>query len=410
MAVFPKRERRTASADAVGRTGFWARLLWALIYPRRRHRTTPTIAGGLLILLSFGVGTAAYNAGNNILFITLSLMLACLVLSGVLSWLNFRRLTWRLEVAPPLRVGQPATVGLRVTNAKRILPSYGLWFELVARPVETNPIRRAETTFTARGLDVKAALARADAGERGRVPLTARIDPRGEARLEWTFVPAARGKIRIELERAGSLFPFGFLQKSLATDEQGEVVVWPAAVSYRRQPVAVARSLPGGERLARGGAGSDLLALRRYELGDSHRLIHWKASARSRRLLVRQFAAESAIGFALWFETEAVRWPRAEQFERAVALATTLAEDLFRAGRLTGARVDRDPLAPIRQVRDLEAFLDRLAVVERAGDGAARGGSPGGTSAPRHQNVVTFSPEGGQGVVARANDRVLAQT
>ena len=31
----------------------------------------------------------AYNSSSNILFITLALLLACLVLSGVLSWLTF---------------------------------------------------------------------------------------------------------------------------------------------------------------------------------------------------------------------------------------------------------------------------------------------------------------------------------
>ena len=68
----------------------WNDLLWALIFPQRSQRIKVTLPGVMLIALAFGIGTAAYNAANNILFITLSLLLACLVLSGVLSWLNFR--------------------------------------------------------------------------------------------------------------------------------------------------------------------------------------------------------------------------------------------------------------------------------------------------------------------------------
>ncbi|HYD84424.1 MAG TPA: DUF58 domain-containing protein, partial [Opitutus sp.] len=96
----------------------------------------PTVSGVLLIGLSLGIGLAAYNASNNILFITLSLLLACLILSGVLSWLNFRRVSWRLQVAPPLRAGQEAVVTLEVRNGKRVLPTYGLWFDVAARSLE----------------------------------------------------------------------------------------------------------------------------------------------------------------------------------------------------------------------------------------------------------------------------------
>ena len=39
-----------------------------------------------------------------------------------------------------------------------------------------------------------------------------------------------------------------------------------------------------------------------------------------------------------------------------------LAEDLFTAGRLTGAAVNAEEPLVIRRVRDLESFLDRLAV------------------------------------------------
>src|SRR5690349_8851675 len=114
----------------------WNALLWSLIYPQRSQRIKVTMSGVLLIGLAFGIGSAAYNAANNILFITLSLLLACLVLSGVLSWLNFRRIAWHLRLAPPLRVGQEGIVTLSVRNTKRILPTYGLWFDLLARAVE----------------------------------------------------------------------------------------------------------------------------------------------------------------------------------------------------------------------------------------------------------------------------------
>src|SRR6185369_7661527 len=118
----------------------WNALLWSLIYPRRGQRILPTIPGVMLISLSIGIGTAAYNSASNILFITLSLLLACLILSGVLSWLNLRGVRWRLQLTPPLRAGHDTVFALELRNEKRFLPTYGLWFEFAARWVDLGKI------------------------------------------------------------------------------------------------------------------------------------------------------------------------------------------------------------------------------------------------------------------------------
>ena len=390
----------------VRRTFTWSGLLWALVHPQRGHRIVPTLPGVLLIGLAMGIGTAAYNSSSNILFITLSLLLGCLILSGVLSWLNLRGVGWRLRLAAPLRAGHDAIVGLELRNRKTFLPTYGLWFELAARTLDPAVAQRAESTVTGRGIDVRAMLAKAQAAvTRGRLALRSRLEPEGEVRLEWGCKPERRGVLRVELAGVGSLFPFGFLKKEIGTEMSAEAVVWPAAVEYRRHAVIAARWPAGGERLARAGTGGDLHALRRYAVGDSHRLIHWKASARTQTLLVRQFAAESAEGFSLWLRTDAGVWTRPEQFELLVSFCGSLAEDLFRAGRLTGVAIDAGAPMPVRRVHDLEGFLDRLATVRCAEDGE-RGTEGGGRTAAEpgeargRKNVMTFAPDGARGVVA----------
>src|ERR1043166_8082419 len=183
MSSFKETEWHGPGEHSRRGTFTWSGFLWALVYPARGHRILPTIPGMVLVALSFGIGTAAYNSSNNILFITLSLLLTCLILSGVLSWLNLRGVRWRLQLAPPLRVGHDTVIALQLRNGKPILPTYGLWFEFSARPVEPSTIQRAESTVSATGSDVRAALAKADLVEsRGRVPLSSRLDPRGETR------------------------------------------------------------------------------------------------------------------------------------------------------------------------------------------------------------------------------------
>ncbi len=347
-----------------------------------------------------GLGTAAYNSSNNILFITLSLLLGCLILSGLMSSLNLLGVRWRLEAGAPWRASRPVTVGLGLRNMKKFLPTYGLWFELRLRMVEVMEVK-AETTFTARGIDVRAAMAQRNAVEAsGTVTLAERLEPRGELRLEWTLQPTKRGQARVELESVGSLFPFGFLKKNVTTEVYDDVIVWPAPVEYRRFANASARRAAGAERQSRPGSGSDLLALRRYAPGDSHRLVHWKASARTRQLLVRQAAAESTQGFSLWLQTDAETWTRPAQFELLVSFAATLAEDLFRANQLTSVRVDLGEVHPMRRVGDLEWFLDRLALLKprvAAEDGSF---SYSGDRPLRIRNILTFAPDGARGVLA----------
>jgi uncharacterized protein (DUF58 family) len=397
----------------------WARLLWSLVYPQRGHRILPTIPGVVLIGLAMGIGTAAYNSSSNILFITLSLLLACLILSGVLSWLNLRGVSWRLRLAPPLRAGHDAVVALELRNAKAFLPTYGLWFDFAARTQDAVKVLRAESTLTGRDLNVRAILAKVDAEvQDARLPLPGRLDPRGETRVEWVFRPERRGIVRVELAAIGSLFPFGFLRKDVGTDLATAAIVWPAPIEYRRHPVGSRRRTGGGERIPRAGVGGDLLALRRYAAGDSHRLIHWKASARTGQLLVRQFAAEGSEGYSLWLRTDAGIWTRPEQFEVLVSFAATLAEDLFRAGRLVGVALNGEAVAGVRRVHDLELFLNKLAVV-RPTDAtvpALAAAAPGAAESSadalivHKQHVMTFAPEGARGVAAYVDGQKAAST
>jgi hypothetical protein len=98
-------------------------------------------------------------------------------------------------------------------------------------------------------------------------------------------------------------------------------------------------------------------------------------------------------------------WTRPEQFELLVSFCASLAEDLFRAGRLTGVAIDAEAPRPVRRVHDVEAFLDRLATVRCAEDVGRAKDPDGRTAEERSQgrgrkNVMTFVPDGARGVVA----------
>lgn len=347
-----------------------------MILPHRGARNLPTVAGVLLLALAAAIAVAAYNTASNILFITLSLLLSCLLLHGLLDFLNFRRVSWRLIVKPPLRAGEESMAVVEMRNEKRVLPTHAIWFQTAA-------VR---------------------SGLEGVLPMPGRLDPGGEARAEWPFRPARRGIERVELTGAVSRFPFGFARKTVVTGLRREVRVWPARVAYELVGAAAASQRPAAIDIPRAGDGAELRNLRRYRAGDSHRHIHWKASARLGHLLVRQNAAESTATFYICFDANTGAWTRPEQFERACSLAATLAEDLYRDQQLAGVALNDEEDSPVRGLADLESFLDRLATIEP--------GEPryvARTHAPRPVATITIEPEGEGGALARLDGEVAAR-
>ncbi len=359
-----------------------------MVFPPSGQRTGLTTAGAMLILFSVAIGVAAYNSSNNILFLTLSLLLGCLILSGVLSWLNFRGLRWRLEIEPPLRVGVEHTVALAVRNDKRWLPTYSMAFEL--------ELAKNEVALP--------------------VALAGRLDARHDARLIASVRPVRRGGDELRLIGVSSAFPFGFLRKTLPAFAARAVIVWPAVIDYRRINSAWWERSSLGETQRRLGQSGDLLSLRRYQAGDSVRQIHWKATARVRQFMVRQNAAESGESFSLWVDISKTHWGDREQFELLCSFAASLTEDLFKLGRLRAAAVGDDAWRPTHQSRDVEFFLDRLALAQPASNEKARPVSkelvpqqPRGDRA-RLRNVIAFRPEGTRGVSAYVNGERTATT
>lgn len=370
LTVEPETRRREDWADPgyfykrASRAENVRRLLMSLVMPPDTPTTAPTTAGWVLIMLSMGIGMAAYNTSSNILFMTLAILLSSLILSGVLSVLNFRGLQWRMHLPVHFRAGEPARLQIEVENHKKVLPTYSIGF----RP-KADSERELDPVF-----------------------LESRLEPGGRAMLDWLFTPERRGLARVEVSGVESQYPFGFLRKTMGGRMRREVRVWPARVEYTAQWPAGKSLHQQGSLLRRSGTGADLLGLRDYRAGDPPRAMHWKASARAGRLLVRELADEMHSGFILHVETDAAMWKGREGFEAMCAVAGTLAEDFFRENRLLGVAFDDQPLHPVKRISDLHRFLDRLAVLEpgRAGTGEKR--------EPLGRYVVRFRPVGKEGV------------
>jgi uncharacterized protein (DUF58 family) len=184
-----------------------------------------------------------------------------------------------------------------------------------------------------------------------------------------------RGVYRQDAFRIVTRFPFGFLQKSRRLELKTEALVYPS-VEVTAEYMAVLPVLQGALESITKGRGQDLYALRDYVHTDSARLVHWKATARSGSLMVREFTREEESRILLVLdphsaaaETRAANSPSApmpvnERFERAVALCANIAWHFYQANALLQFRsVGMDtPLAPAE--RNIFEILGHLAVVQ----------------------------------------------
>lgn len=345
------------------------------ILPAQLQRTRLTLTGWMLIIISMGIGSAAYNTASNILFMTLSLLLSSLVLSGILSLINFKKMSWALKVPEHLQVDEIGMAEVALTNQKRIFPSMCIALQVSSSADES--IKR---------LYLKNALSAGDSKN-----------------LEWTFLPKRRGEFKIYLRGLESKFPFGFLLKSVGDTEEETLWVWPARVDYEFQPSADGRRFQTGASRRRAGSGNDLLNLRQYERGDPPRLIHWKASARMNKLMIRQLAQEGESGFHLRVNPDSDLWSP-DHIETLCSLACALSEDLFHAGQLETVQLAEDEIISVRGLRELHDFYDGLAKLERL------------PPAPAHseadtwrRNLITFKPCGEGGVTIHVDGTQAGQ-
>lgn len=333
----------------------WWRKLFALFVPPKRQRNRPTVSGWLLILIAIGIGIAAYNTASNILFLVLSFVFALLIVNGVLSVLNFQRLAWELRLPTDIRAGESVNGTLFLQNEKRLHSTRAVWFVVTV----------------------------GDASPR-RVFLRDRIQPGESTLVSFSFKVEERGEGSIQVEGPESTYPFGFLRKQTGSIARKRFLVWPA-LDPRHSPLpAPRRTTKAGGAHRRIGAGTDLVQLRDYQRGDPPRRIHWKATARTGRLMVRQLADEGSGAFLLHIDCSETLWKDAEEFERFLSKVSTVAGTLFTHNRLSGYLFNRDELHAVRHLAELNDLNDRLALAERY---------PGhiGRIAPRG-NMVRFRP------------------
>lgn len=307
--------------------------------PPRRLR--PTRAGWWFLLGILAVGVAAVNTGNNLLYFVLGMMLGAVVVSGVLSERDLRGIDVERVVGGGVHAGTPAALAYRVSCA-------GRWPRLAIGVRD----RDADGTF-------------------GPEVLFPRLDANPRRRgYERTF--AARGVRRIGEVELSTLFPFGLFRKSRRIDLESEVRVRPRLPAIDLPELLVGREDGVAPATARG-EGLDLFGLRDHREGDEARRIHWKASARLGKTIVKDPARDEPPAVLLVLRGSRPGVLFEQTVERAAGMIVGLLGEGFAVGLVAGG-VPR--LAPMAGPPAREALLDALVDVTPGGDADDAGVDP----------------------------------
>jgi uncharacterized protein (DUF58 family) len=227
-------------------------------------------------------------------------------------------------------------------------------------------------------------------------------------RTSYRHTFARRGLYTLTGYRVATKFPFALFRKSRDVDAPIDLLVYPARV---RVPRPAPRTEARGETMAhRTGRRGEFFGLREHRSGDDRRDVHWRSSARTGRLLVREdeharrvvIGVDNALPEAVRDAvTDGALTPAAEAavaaVERAISVCASLAAvylDLgwtvelcargchvpAGAGRLHDARIART-LAVLPYVSDAVAFaalpprVESVLVIPRTVAAAGRPGA-----------------------------------
>jgi len=318
----------------------------------------PTSGGGVFLVIIIVVGFAAWNTGNNLLFLVFSLLCSTLFVGWIHAGTSLRDLTVSARFPDHIFAAEPAPVIVTLRNTKRLLPSFSILVE-ARGPINEVDLKR-------RRRHLKRLLAYFS-----YVPHRAAA----EQRVEQLF--PTRGHVLIDGFELSTRFPFGFFRRRRRLRARNvDIIVYP-------KPEVISDELhllpmyAGRMPAMRRGAGHDLFSMRDYQPQDDLRHIDWKATARSRRLTVREFTSEDERRITIVLDTQLSHGAGndlPERFERGVVQAASLIRH-FIDERAEVRLVLGDDVGPFGSgTEQLYRCLRRLALVipsDSAGPGLA---------------------------------------
>ncbi|MFD1715775.1 DUF58 domain-containing protein [Amnibacterium flavum] len=152
----------------------------------------------------------------------------------------------------------------------------------------------------------------------------------------------------------------GLVRRVLRLTDRVELFVHPVTTRLDSSVAGLVRDLEGETSKKITNNDISFHALRAYEPGDDRRYVHWRTSARTGQLMVRQFEETRRSQLAIVLATDRRYYASEDEFELAVSVAASLGAQVIRDGTRLDVVTEAFPL----RTRSVTALLDDSCRIE----------------------------------------------
>jgi uncharacterized protein (DUF58 family) len=205
-------------------------------------------------------------------------------------------------------------------------------------------------------------------------PIGFSVPPCGDVTLPVSVVGSDRGEWPVGPIAVRVRGPLGLVERTLHYAPTDRITVAPSLTSARRfRLLAIQHRLrdAGIRALRRRGEGTSFAGLREYAVGDDPRFIDWKATARRRHVITREYSIEQGQTVMIAVDAGRLMTQRdgaLSRFEYALSSALVLADVAVASGDQVGLLVFNDEIRayipPTRGAAALRAIREALIPVQ----------------------------------------------
>ena len=297
-----------------------ARATEILGHTPKQHSFRLTMGGLGFILATVVICLGAVDGDVNLLTLLFGFCLGSLLINAFYGYRTLTSLSVRRTVPDVAVTGKPFVIRYTVTNRRRWACARGILIEDILGDGAPMPNPEFFVPVLAAGRSVTLA-----------IPV---VSPR-------------RGRIAFSFIGASTRLPFYLFSKWVRIEAAGEVVVFPALgrLLTRVNFAQKSTDIPGGSGGRLRGDG-EYYGVREYRPGDNPRRIHWRRSAQSGQLMIREMA--QAGDNQLWCVVDTYVAPgdagQARRLELAISAAATVICDALERGVKVGLICNGEPL------------------------------------------------------------------
>ncbi|GAA2076720.1 DUF58 domain-containing protein [Microbacterium hatanonis] len=162
--------------------------------------------------------------------------------------------------------------------------------------------------------------------------------------------------------------PLGLFERVQRRDEPVDLFVHPKTVLFDGQSLGFLRDLEGMPATDLSRDDVSFHALRQYEPGDDRRHVHWKSTARTGDLMVRQYEETRRSHFVIGLSRHPSDYRDPEEFELAVSAAGSLGLRALRDSQRVDVRSQGGAIAAESGKRFLDSLSGLVYSRPREGD------------------------------------------